>query len=33
TKIGAFIHPELINQPEYKKHLCYEINKTEANTV
>jgi len=25
TKIGEFIHPELINQPEYKKHLCYEI--------
>jgi RimJ/RimL family protein N-acetyltransferase len=30
TKKGEFNHPELINHPEYEKHFCYEINKTEA---
>ena len=27
TKKGEFSHPELINYPDYKKHLCYEISK------
>lgn len=25
NKIGEFIHPEMINYPEYEKHFCYEI--------
>ena len=27
TLKGEFNHPNLINNPEYEKHLCYEINK------
>ena len=33
TKIGEFNHPEVERNSEYEKHFCYEINKTEANTL
>ena len=33
TKIGEFNHPEVDRNSEHEKHFCYEINKTEANTV
>ena len=33
TKIGEFNHPEIGRNSEHEKHFCYEINKTEANTV
>lgn len=32
-KIGEFDHPKMNNYPEYKKHICYEINKTKNNSV
>ncbi len=30
TYMGKFNHPEMNNYSEYEKHLCYEINKSEA---
>ena len=30
TKKGEFNHPEMINQPEYENHFCYEIIKNES---
>ena len=29
-KVGEFNHPEMINNPEYEKHYCYEIIKKES---
>lgn len=29
-KKGDFNHPEMINDPEYEKHFCYEITKNES---
>lgn len=30
TKVGTFLHPELVDYPEYQKHVCYEIKKNDG---